>query len=267
MDEKELIKSCLSGNKKCLEQLISSIQGIVFNLSLRFLWNRPDAEDATQEILIKIITNLGKFDHRTKFSTWVYRVATNHLLNLKKTNLEKVLTSFDVFALDLQTLKGPADYDLPDRHLMEQELKTGCTLAMLQCLDRDLRITFILGSVLKLKSNVASKITGTTPENFRKRLEQSRKLIGAFLNSHCGVFNPANSCRCNKRINSALSCGKIAKGNLNFAHKVEKYNEEMEEINSQEGIYNNHGHFKSNTDLMLQLNTLIMTKAIINEPI
>ena len=69
MDEKELVESCLSGNKKSLEQLIRSIQGLVFNLSLRFLWSRADAEDATQEILIKVITNLGKFDNRSKLST------------------------------------------------------------------------------------------------------------------------------------------------------------------------------------------------------
>lgn len=53
MEENELIKSCLDGNKQSLEKLISSIQGLVFNLSLRFLWNRLDAEDATQEIFNK----------------------------------------------------------------------------------------------------------------------------------------------------------------------------------------------------------------------
>jgi RNA polymerase sigma factor (sigma-70 family) len=91
MKEKELIKSCLEGNKHSLEKLINSIQGLIFNLSLRFLWNRMDAEDATQEILIKIITNLSKFNGRSKLDTWIYRVATNHLLNLKRTTLEKHL--------------------------------------------------------------------------------------------------------------------------------------------------------------------------------
>ena len=52
--EEKLIKSCLVGNKKSLEKLIKSIDDLVYNLSLRFLWNKADAEDATQEILIKI---------------------------------------------------------------------------------------------------------------------------------------------------------------------------------------------------------------------
>ena len=158
-----------------------------------------DAEDATQEILIKIITNLSKFNGRSKLDTWIYRVATNHLLNLKRTTLEKTFTSFDIFANDLYSIKEPINYDLPDKNILEKEMKTGCTLAMLQCLDRDLRLAFILGTVFKLKSNVASIITETTPENFRKRLELSRKLIGGFLNSYCGIYNPYNNCRCNKR--------------------------------------------------------------------
>ncbi|MBN8718378.1 MAG: RNA polymerase sigma factor [Sediminibacterium magnilacihabitans] len=264
MEENELIKSCLDGNKQSLEKLISSIQGLVFNLSLRFLWNRLDAEDATQEILIKIITNLSKYDGRSKFSTWAYRVATNYLINLKQTALEKTFTSFDIFSADLESTKELKSYDLPDKDLLEKEMKTGCTLAMLQCLDRNLRIAFILGSILKIKSNIASSITGTTPENFRKRLELSRKLIGGFLNSHCGIYNPHNSCRCNKRINSAISCGRIKPANLYFADKIEVYNNEMEELNSLTGIYQNHGNFKSETNFIEQLTELIRTKKIIN---
>ena len=265
MNDKELIKSCLEGNNKSLDELINSIQGLVFNLSLRFLWNRMDAEDATQEILIKIITNLSKYDGRSKFSTWTYRVATNHLLNLKQTSLEKTFTSFDVFADDLNTTKEPAHYDLPDKDLLEKEMKTGCTLAMLQCLDRDLRLAFILWTVFKLKSNVASKITQTTPENFRKRLELSRKLIGGFLNSYCGVYNPYNNCRCNKRIDVAIKTGRITKSNLNFADKIEHYNEEMEELHSLSGIYQNHGNIQSGSNFTDKLTELIKTKNIIIE--
>lgn len=265
MEEKELIQSCLEGNKQSLEKLIHSIQGFIFNLSLRFLWNRMDAEDATQEILVKVITNLSKYDGRSKFNTWAYRVATNYLINLKQTTLERRFTSFDVFAEDLKTFKGAIDYDLPDRNIIEKELKTGCTLAMLQCLNRDLRIAFILGSILKINSTIASEITNTTPENFRKRLELSRKRIGAFLHTHCGVYNPHNSCTCRKRINTALACGQIEREHLHFADKMELYNEEMEEINSLTGIYQNHGTFKSSADFVAQLNSLITTTRIIND--
>ena len=264
MEENELIKSCIEGNKQSFEKLINSIQPMVFNLSLRFLWNRMDAEDATQEILIKIITNLSKFDGRSKFRTWTYRVSTNYLINFKQTNLEKTSLSFNSFSNDLNSIKEPISYNFPDKNLLEKEMKTGCTLAMLQCLNRDLRIAFILGSILKIKSNVASEIVETSPENFRKRLEKSRKLIRLFLNSNCGIYKPENKCKCNKRIKPALACGRIVKNNLNFVENIETYNDEMEELNSMDGIFKNHGIFKSKSDFLEQLKLILKTKKIIN---
>lgn len=263
MKEQELIQSCLEGNKPSLERLINSVQPLVFNLALRFLWNRMDAEDATQEILIKVVTHLSKFDGRSKFTTWVYRIGTNYLINHKQTKVETILTSFDVYADDLRDFKAPTDYNLADKALLEKEMKTSCTLAMLQCLNRELRLTFILGNILKLNSKIGAEISSTTPENFRKRLEKSRKILSNFLNENCGVYNPANSCRCNKRINTALTCGRMEKGNLSFADKLESYNNEMEELYSLSGIYHNHGDFKSNSNFIAQLNQIVMSKGIV----
>lgn len=264
MDEKELIQKCLNGDKKSLEKLIDSVQNLVYNLSLRFLLDRMDAEDATQEILVKLVTNLSKFKGQSTFKTWAYRVASNYLINLKKTKVENVITSFDFYANDLKTFNAPQEYNLPDKELLEKELKTSCTLAMLQCLNRDLRLTFILGSILKIKSTDGAEITKTSPENFRKRLEKSRKVLGNFLNNNCGVYNPKNPCRCNKRLHTAIKCGRVQKEQLNFAENIEFYNDEMEELCSLTGIYNNHGSFKKKSNFAHELNKLIATKQIMN---
>tara|TARA_R110000765_G_scaffold426726_1_gene543780 strand:+ start:3317 stop:4117 length:801 start_codon:yes stop_codon:yes gene_type:complete len=262
--EEQLIKDSLAGNKKSLEKLIKSIEGLVYNLSLRFLWNKADAEDATQEILIKIITNLSKFNGKSKLDTWIYRVSTNYLINLKKSTFEKHPMSFSSFSEELNMIKEPVSYDLPDKYLLEKEMKTGCTLAMLQCLSRDLRIVFILGSVLKIKSNISSEILEITPANFRKRLEKSRKLIDSFMNSNCGVYNPKNPCRCNSKINKALACKRIVKNDLSFVSDVEVYKDEMEELNSMTGIYENHGKFKSKSNFYNEITEIVMNKRIIN---
>jgi RNA polymerase sigma factor (sigma-70 family) len=265
MNEQELIKESLKGDKKSLAQLINSVQGLIFNLSLRFLWSRMDAEDATQEILLKIVTNLSKFSGQSKFQTWVYRIATNYLINLKKTKVEDVLSSFDIYSDDLKNYKAPLDYNLPDKAILEKEMKVSCTLAMLQCLSREQRVAFILGNILNIKSNVGAEITNTTPENFRKRLSQSRKILSSFLNGNCGVYNPANNCRCSSRINTALKCGRIDKTKLNFADKIDYYNAEMEELCSLTGIYQNHGTFKSNNDFVTQLSQLVLSKRITHD--
>jgi RNA polymerase sigma factor (sigma-70 family) len=262
MNEKELIQLCLQGNRNSLEELVNQVQGQIFNLCLRFYWNRPDAEDATQEILIKLITNLGKFDSRSKFNTWAYRVSVNYLLNARKTSLEKTFSSFQVFSDDLKQGIDMPVYDFPDQPLLEKEVKTGCTLAMLQCLNRELRIAFILGTVFKIRSKEAAIILEISPENFRKRLELSKKLIAAFLNSHCGVYNPYNSCRCLKRISFAVSTNRVKKNDLSFASNIDKLNGEMEELHSISGIYLNHGNISSRSDFNKELLELIRSKNI-----
>ena len=79
----ELVDKAVSGDKKALETLIEGVQDIVFNLSLRMLGTFADAEDATQDILLKMITHLSSFRGGSSFTTWVFSIAANHLKNYK----------------------------------------------------------------------------------------------------------------------------------------------------------------------------------------
>ncbi len=76
-----------AGSCPALEDLTSRILPKVYALALRMLWNVEDAHDATQEILIRIITNLSTFREECAFLTWAYRVAANYLLTFRKTRL------------------------------------------------------------------------------------------------------------------------------------------------------------------------------------
>ena len=62
------------------------------------LWNRADAEDATQEIMVRSVTRLAQFDFRSKLKTWVYRVAVNYILDVKKSPVERMHLNFERFA-------------------------------------------------------------------------------------------------------------------------------------------------------------------------
>src|SRR5688572_4806248 len=182
-----LIIRIRNGDKTALESLIREIQPGIFNLSMRFLSIREDAEDATQEILVKIITNLGRFEGKSKFSTWTYRVAVNHLLNIKKSRLEQEL-NFSVFGEDIaRGLEQSSPYYTPDSALLAEEVKIGCTLGMLLCLDRKLRIAYILGEIFELNSHDAAEILEITPGNFRKRYSMARQALKQFMHSWCGL--------------------------------------------------------------------------------
>ena len=104
-------KKLESGNREALEKLVCRHQAWVFNITIRMLWRRDLAEDATQEILIKVVTKLGTFKAESQFRTWLYRIAFNHLLNVRKSEIEEKLSTFTDLG---RTLDATPDLDLPD---------------------------------------------------------------------------------------------------------------------------------------------------------
>lgn len=104
-----------SGNLDALDRLLRRHQPWVFNLALRMVWRRDVAEDAAQEILLKAVTHLGTFEGRSKFSTWLYRIAVNHLLNIRKSEMEAKSMTFS-------DLGGSLDDECPDSELPDDSL-------------------------------------------------------------------------------------------------------------------------------------------------
>ncbi len=209
-----------SGDRAALESVVRAVQKDVYGLAIRFLWHPQDAEDATQEILIRVLTGLGGFRGESGFRTWVYRVACNALLTLRKQRVEQQSLSFEQFGEDLAHGLSDAplrmEDDLSERLLLE-EVKIGCTLAMLQCLDRDHRLAYILGEIMELDHIQAAGALETTPSAFRKRLSRARASILSFMKAQCGLINPANACRCHRRVSTAMARGRVDPSHLLFA--------------------------------------------------
>jgi RNA polymerase sigma factor (sigma-70 family) len=214
-----------SGDRVALESVIRVVQPEVHGLALRFLWHPEDAEDATQEILIRVITGLGTFRGESRFRTWVYRVACNALLTLRRKRMERRSMTFDEFGDDLATGLSddpPRAEPEPDESLLLEEVKIGCTLALLLCLDRNHRLAYILGEILELDHHEAGGILEITPATFRKRLSRARQRITSFMVARCGLVNPANACRCQRRVARAIALGRVDPAHLLFASAREQ---------------------------------------------
>ena len=126
------------GDAGAVEVVLVAVQDNVHRLALRMTGSRDDALDATQEILIKVLTKLSTFAGDAAFTTWVHRVAVNHLLDRQRSNVEQAALSFTAFADDLRSgLESAAPNAEPDLDLLAREVKHSCTLALLTCLDRD----------------------------------------------------------------------------------------------------------------------------------
>ena len=218
-----IVDKAAAGDKNALETLIASVQDIVFNLSLRMLGTFADAEDATQDILLKMITHLSSFRGDSSFTTWVFRIAVNHLKNYKKHMFAHNALSFEFYGNDIENGKIE---DVPDltqnveKDILAEELKMSCTNVMLQCLDKESRCIFILGTMFKIDSRMAGDILEMTPEAYRQRLSRVRKKMADFLGSYCGEYG-SGRCKCRERVNYAIQNHRIDPLQLDYVTAAE----------------------------------------------
>lgn len=216
------IRQAVAGDASTLDRVLRFVLHDVYGLALRFLWHPSDAEDATQEIAIRVLTGLSGFDGRSAFRTWVYRIAYNTLSALARKRAEDTGLSFDGMSEDLQ--EGLIDAArrpprLPFDAALIEEVKTGCTLAMLTCLDRDHRLAYIIGTIRDIDHVEAASALEITPSAFRKRLSRANARIVAFVAGHCGVADSANECRCERLVPRAIARGRVDPAKLGFARK------------------------------------------------
>lgn len=255
------IAAALDGDRDALERVVQAIQPLVFRLALRFFGNPQDAEDASQEALIQIVTRLDRFEGRSAFTTWAYRVATNKYLSMARTRNERHAMTFEEFDQDLAVMplnsKLPSIEDVDEQLLME-EAKIGCTLAMLLCLDRGHRMAYVLGEIMELDHHAGAEILDITPAAFRKRLQRARTRITDLMRARCGLFDPENACRCRLRVPVAIDLGRIDPHKLLYASSAEQARRfpqvlhvirRLDEAQRGGALYRSHPELQSKTDI------------------
>lgn len=259
----ELVIKALTGDRDALSNLIKGVNDYIFSLSLRMLGSVPNAEDATQEILIKIITNLSTFKMNAKFETWVYRIATNYLIDYKKTLFAQYPLSFEYYEQDLHGTVVDID-DTIQKHEQKslvKELKLSCTNVMLQCFSPSERCVFILGTMFRLNSKVAGDVMGITAENYRKKLSRSKDKMRTFLSNNCELAG--GLCHCANRTNYAVKHGRLSSANLEYSQLkpintkiINACIADMEDIEEQSDIFKNLPLYHStinSTEFLVQL--------------
>jgi RNA polymerase sigma factor (sigma-70 family) len=210
------IRAATSGDKLAAHQVLGAIQDRVYRLALRMLGHPQDAEDAAQEILIIVLTHLGSFRGDSAFFTWVWRIAARRLIEIKRGRRET--DSFEALEERLgRALDDPHAAEAPESAVYAQEVRLRCTEAMLLSLDRPSRIAYLLGDVFNLPGEEAAAVLEIDPATYRKRLGRARERLHDFMRRQCGVFDPANACRCERVAGAAAASGLFSRDSLLFA--------------------------------------------------
>ncbi|MCK5032276.1 MAG: sigma-70 family RNA polymerase sigma factor [Calditrichia bacterium] len=176
MNEVEVVKRAKQGDQQAFSELVNAYSERIYNLGLRILRKKEDAEDILQETFLTVIQKIDMFDGRSSFFTWIYRIATNTaLMKLRK--------------------KKPQYIDLPDNPDFQESIESKVFIDWSQ--DASLNVqnaevkkllyeaidelseiyktVFILRDIEQLSIKETSKILNITEENVKIRLRRARQ--------------------------------------------------------------------------------------------
>nr|WP_156283929.1 RNA polymerase sigma factor SigW [Paenibacillus sp. NEAU-GSW1] len=121
--EARLAKLALKGDQRAFAELVELYQDKLFHMAYRMLNNRQEAEDVVQETFLRVHKNLERYDESLKFSTWIYRIATN--LCIDRLRKRKPTYSLDAESSEHEGLDGysmiPSDNRTPESEMLLSE--------------------------------------------------------------------------------------------------------------------------------------------------
>ena len=181
IDDSALVEQCRRGNSVAMERLILKYQNRIYNVILKICANRDDAAELTQETFVKVIENIDKFQGKSGFYTWTFRIAVNLTLNYCKRNVKLGLKSLDADSEDRQwnpraRLKQLlTDEDAPDPAELAQNREL-CELAMkaLMKLDDAQRTVIVLRDIENMNYAQIAGILDLRLGTVKSRISRAR---------------------------------------------------------------------------------------------
>lgn len=183
MNEDFLIKKAKKGDSAAFSALMEQHFAMIYNLALRMSGNPDDASDLTQEVMIKLFKNIGAFEGKSKFSTWVYRVASNTCLDELRKIKRKKTVSLDT---EYETEDGSVGYEAedtaptPDVSAERSELKTIVAKAVSR-LGEEYRTAVILRDINGLSYTEIAEVIGCSVGTVKSRISRGRANLKEIL--------------------------------------------------------------------------------------
>ena len=180
-------------DSKLLEEALALLQNTVFSFSMKVCGQRQDAEDTMQEVLLKSVSNLSKFDNPKALMVWLYKVAKNHcLMSRRKSKFApKEALSLEQLMPDrkeLESLFGNSDRT-PEKLFLHRENAERLREVVHQ-LPPDYRLILVLHDMEDLSDADIAEITGLRPGTVRVRLHRARLFVRKELARRNGSHAP-----------------------------------------------------------------------------
>ncbi len=188
MNEELLVKKAQKGDRLAFEELMDSYFKRIYSIAYRMAGNADDASDMTQEVMLKLYRNIKSFGGNSRFSTWVYRVATNTCLDeLKK------LRRHASYSLDneIETDEGSITTEVedtsptPEQRAEQSELKELVAKALGKLGDEH-KTVLILRDIQGLSYDEIARILGCSEGTVKSRISRGRANLKNILEKDFG---------------------------------------------------------------------------------
>ena len=165
-DDKDLVRRTLNGERRAYESLVGRYEKPVYNAAFRMLNNQEDARDVTQTVFLKVYENLGRYDPKYKFFSWIYRIAVNESINfLNQRNRTEELAREPV-----ASTAGPDDET--DSDLRHQRIQTA-----LMTIKPEYRTVIVLKHFLEMNYVEIGTVLEIPEKTVKSRLYSGRQLL------------------------------------------------------------------------------------------
>ena len=190
--DQELLNRCLTGEDSAWEALLRGYTRKIYNLCYRFTGRVEEAEDLTQEVFIKVFQTLKSYDAaQGSFSTWLNRVARNHLVDhYRRTRKDRVTSSLEEELPAAQ--EKPSPHMEPTGQVESRERREILQLA-LDKLSPDLREAVILRDLHDLDYEEIALVLKVPQGTVKSRINRGRLELGRVLKRMEGMRGPAKA--------------------------------------------------------------------------
>lgn len=177
LSDESLIASFIEGDSKAFEALALRHQRRVFNICYKMLGSIEEAKDASQEVLISLISKLSGFRGTSSFTTWLYRLTTNSCIDRLRRKSPDLM---DPHIIDGESLLWQQDGPQPEASAIANCTRGEITLAF-KSLPVDFRTAVILRDIEGLSHKEIAEIQGTNEGTVKSRISRGRRLLAERL--------------------------------------------------------------------------------------
>jgi RNA polymerase sigma-70 factor (ECF subfamily) len=174
----DLIRAALSRDQSACAAIVRRYTPVVYSLALRTLANRADAEDAVQEIFLKVFSSLGRFDSSRGFYSWIYTIALNYLRSaLRRPSFRRrqdLPVEEEVVAMPEELGPEAKAVETETRRLVERAVGT---LGPVQ------RRVFVLRQFQGLSTAETARLLGLPQNTVKTHLRRARQLVAGVLSA------------------------------------------------------------------------------------